>query len=360
MATIESVVSRVRLEIGDQPTLFNLVRRGDGVSRRFELPNTPVDARTLRAVLEHADGGPGTLLIAPDDYALDADQGILTTTVVPTTEQVLTVQGRSFRYFTEDDMELFVRTAVAQHLHNRAGVSLTTLPLVEEYPVALLAAIEALYALLNDAAFDIDVSTPEGVGIPRSQRFRQLMEMIEQRKQQYAELASALNVGINRIEVFNLRRTSRTTNRLVPVYVPQEIEDRQPATRVFLPIDSHGGVPQNDPTPVLDLEMYEYGYFSLDLDDLGDLTGFKVDARLRRYEDSSSIREMTVDVRDREAGGVTLSLNPRQTAQLPQRLFWDLRLTNRLTREVRTLRKGTVSVIQQVGVDEAVGPVAGY
>ena len=363
MATLDSILQRVRLEIGDQATPFSSVRPGDGVTTRFELPGAPVDPTTLRVVVAPAAGGAGTVLTVgtgPGTYTLDPVEGVLTLADVPGETDVVAADGVAFKFFNDADMTLFVNTAVLQHLHNRSGVSLETLPPVEEYPVALLAAIEALYALLNDAAFDIDVSTPEGVGIPRSQRFRQLQEMIEARKEQYAQLCAALNVGLNRIEVFNLRRVSRTTGRLVPNYIPQELEDRQPPVRVFNPIDTYGGAPIDDPTPVLDLTMYEYGYFTEPITGLGDLTGWKVDARLRRYEDSSSIREFTVTVDDLVAGNITLDLIPTQTGQLPQRLYWDLRLTNRTTREVRTLRKGVVTVIQQVGVDESVGPVAGY
>ena len=357
MATLASIASRVRLEIADQPSSFRSTRQGDGETLRFELPHAPVSPSGFVAYLAPVGGGASAAVT----YTLDPAEGVVTLDgAAPTEEQVLVTEGTAFKYFGDSDINLFVQTAVTQHLHNRQDVSLANLPPVEEYPVALLAAIEALYALLNDAAFDIDVSTPEGVGIPRSQRFRQLQEMIEHRKEQYAQLCAALNVGLNRIEVFNLRRVSRTTGRLVPVYIPQELEDRQPPTRVFPPRDTLGAPASPDPTTVLDIVVYEYGYFNLRLTDLGNLTGWKIDARIRRYEDSSSLREFTVDVNDLVTGDIELNLTPRQTAHLRPRQYWDLRLTNRETREVRTLRKGKVDVIQQVGVDESVGPVAGF
>lgn len=359
MTTMASVLSRVRLELGDQLENFSSTVEGDGETRRFELPNSPVDEATFVAFTQPIAGGATTPLTTAQ-YSLDASGGVITLNdpVAPTNR--LITQGKASKYFTSAELELFVNTAVSQHLHNRQDVTLTTLPYVEESAVAIRAVIEALYALLNDAAFDIDVSTPEGVGIPRSQRFRQLMELIEQRKAQYAELCLALNVGLNRIEVFDLRRVSRTTNRLVPVYLPQEIEDRQPPTRVFPAIDTRGAPPMDDKVPVVDIEIYEYGYFTEEYVVPGGVpVGWKVDARIRRYKDSSSLREFVVTVNDAVTGAVTLDLEPRQTAQLPQRLFYDIRLTNRATREVRTLRKGNVTVHQQVGVDEAVGPATG-
>lgn len=358
MATEDALLARVRLELGDPLEPFQSAVVGEGTLRSIELPNSPVVADSVSVMRVNASGS--NALVAGTDYVLDADGGYVMLADPLAVGDTLVSSGFATKYFTDVDLLTFISTAALQHLHNRQGVSLSTLPVVEEYPLVLLAVIEALYALLNDAAFDIDVSTPEGVGIPRSQRFRQLMELIEQRKGQYAELCAALNVGLSRIEVSTLRRVSRTTNRLVPVYLPQEIEDRQPPVRVFVPIDTNGGAPIEDGFPVQDIEVYEYGYYTEQITIPGGVpAGWKVDARIRRYKDSSSLREFIVTVDDATAGLVTLDLTPLQTAQLPQRLFYDIRLTNRATREVRTIRKGTVTCVQQVGVDEAVGPSTG-
>lgn len=354
MTTIDAVRARVRLELGDQLEPFQSVATGDGQTARYELSHSPVVEDGLMVVRVPAEGTPTAIV----DYTLDGNNGVITLTTPLAEGDRLITSGSAAKYFSDDELDTFITTAAMQHLHNRQGVTLVTLPPVEEYAVVLLTVIEALYVLLNDAAFDIDVSTPEGVGIPRSQRFRQLQEMIELRKQQYVEMCQSLNVGLNRIEVSTLRRTSRTTGRLVPVYLPQEIEDRQPPTRVFAPIDTTGQPAIEDGVPVTDIEVWEYGYFTETVTIPGGIpVGFKVDARIRRYKDSSSLREFTVT--DNLDGTVTLDLGPRQTAQLPQRLFYDIRLTNRATREVRTVRKGKVTVYQQVGVDEAVGPSTG-
>jgi hypothetical protein len=358
MTTEADVLARVRLELADPLTPFESTVVGDGVTRRYELPSSPVSASTVLAFLTAAT--PGAVPTATTGFTLDVDAGVITLQTPLGVGDTLTVRGSASKYFTDDELLLFIRTAVGQHLNNR-GLTLATMPPVEDYLVALLATVEALYALMNDAAFDIDVSTPEGVGIPRSQRFRQLQEMVEIRKSQYTEMASALNVGLNRIEVTDLRRVSRSTGRLVPVYLSQELEDRQPPVRVFTPIDTHGVAPIVDPNAVVDdISIYEYGYFTYPLVLGRDVTNYKVDARIRRYKDSSSLREFTVTVNDALSGAIELDLTPSQTGQLPQKLFWDLRLTNRITREVILLRKGAVTVIQQVGVDESVGPVAPY
>ena len=104
-------------------------------------------------------------------------------------------------------------------------MTLTKLAAVEQYPIAILAVIEALWALATDASFDINIFAPDGVTIPRSERYHQLVNMINQRQEQYRTLCSALNIGLWRLEIGTLRRVSRHTNKLVPIYMPQEIDD---------------------------------------------------------------------------------------------------------------------------------------
>jgi len=55
--------------------------------------------------------------------------------------------------------------------------------------------------------------------------------------QEYNKRAQALNIGLERLEVVNLRRVSRTTNRLVPLFKPREVGDYGPIERIFTDID---------------------------------------------------------------------------------------------------------------------------
>ena len=54
---------------------------------------------------------------------------------------------------------------------------------------------------------------------------------------EYNGRAAALNIGLERLEMVTLRRVSKTTNRLVPIYKEREIEDTGPVERLWPPID---------------------------------------------------------------------------------------------------------------------------
>ena len=75
--------------------------------------------------------------------------------------------------------------------------------------------------------------TSESIHIPASQRFRMVQSLLGYWSEQYNKQARALNVGIDRIEIFNLRRVSRTTNRYVPIFKSRELGDYGPTERIF-------------------------------------------------------------------------------------------------------------------------------
>ncbi|UXX94003.1 hypothetical protein N7U49_21590 [Streptomyces sp. AD2-2] len=160
--------------------------------------------------------------------------------------------------FTDADLETYIGDAMQQHAYGRSLVTryrdahgfirydhepftLENLPAVEEPLVAYLTAINCLWTLATDAATDIDISTAEGTFVPRTQRYRQLMQHIGDATSglqgRYNTLAQQLNVGLGRIEMFTLRRVSRTTNRLVPVFQEREYDDSSMPQRLLPPID---------------------------------------------------------------------------------------------------------------------------
>jgi hypothetical protein len=114
------------------------------------------------------------------------------------------------------------------------------LPQIEEYPVTIYAVTLALYTLATDASFDIDIAAPDGVNIPRSERYRQLMDMVSARQGQYRDLCTHLGVGLYKIDVFSFRRISKATGRYVPIYKPQEVDDRSYPQRVDIPAPIYG------------------------------------------------------------------------------------------------------------------------
>jgi hypothetical protein len=236
MTTLQALVTQAREQFRDPARSFFAQVATDGVTRRFDLPVTRVDATSLQAFY---DDDQNTLL---SGYDVDEEGGVITFDQPLEAGRTLDVQGNFYQAFITSEIEQQVATAFALHTKGRvdaAGAPLTydTLPPIEEYLVVLLARIELLWIAATDAAREIDVVTPDGVSIPRSQRFQQIMQLIMGLENEYRQYAEALNVGPFRIEVYTLRRVSRATNRLVPVYVAQEYDDVAPPTRVLPPID---------------------------------------------------------------------------------------------------------------------------
>lgn len=329
MATLTSLVDRVRMELGDQGKSFVWTAKGTGTNR-YELPYSPVLGSTLAVFVAGID--------VSNYVTVEEHTGILTfdTSPVdqtPAVDSDITVQGTHFRFFTDSELEIITSAAVQEHLYNRAdaygrALTIQNLPTVEEYPAALLAAHHALYTLATDASFDIDIQTPDGVSIPRSERYRQLMDMIRGRKEQYDTLCQALNIGLTRIETFTFRRISKATNRYVPVYMPMEIDDRTPPQRIYLPIPTYGGSPVPSKAAPYDLVFTQGDDYSVVLDFPFSLAGYTAKAQVRLYPESpAKVAEITCTIVDAALGKLRLSLSSEQTEDIPLRAYWDIQLT---------------------------------
>lgn len=352
MASMADLVSRVRLELGDLPKEFTFTADGDGVLKDFYLNTKPVDPYTLYvAVIDD-------VVPAPFGYKLEKDQGIIHFKDPLIVGAKLVVNGTGYRYFTDSDIERFINTAVEQHVYERtdnfgSAVNLKMIPGVEEYPIAILATIEALWALATDASFDINITAPDGVVIPRSQRYAQLTNTIQQRWEQYRQLCAALNIGLWRIQVGTLRRTSRHTNKFVPIYKGQEIDDARKPERMYLPVDPMGYEPVPTTAEVYDIVMYQGDTFEQIVDFAFNITGLTWKAEIRTYPNSpSKYATLDVTILDAAQGRLKLSLVSDKTKYLPVRAFWDLQATkvSDPTWE-KTYLRGQVFVTQQVTVD---------
>lgn len=353
MATLSGIMDRVRLELADLPQSFTTSIIADGVSVRYEMEIYPVEGTSLTVKVEGVD---------VSDVSVEERTGVLWFTTAPTAGDEITVTGTRYRYFTTADLSSIAEAAVAQHIHSRndsfgRGMTLSNLPPVEEYPLALLATVEALYTLATDAAFDIDIMAPDGVNIPRSERYRQLMDMIATRREQYETLCSALNIGLNRIEVYTLRRVSRMTNRYIPVYQPQEVDDQSRPKRVYLPMPTYGAVPLPEDASIYDIVVTQGDTFSMVLDFPFDLTSYTPKAQIRLFAEAQTMwTEFTITPVDGEPDKIELSLTALQTARLPLQGVWDMQLiTSDTPPQVTTYLKGAVFSPRQVtkvpGVD---------
>ena len=348
MAVLSDLLSRVRLELGDNAKQFTTTLTGDGVTKDFYMNVKPGDATYLTVTVN------GTAKANPADFTVEENLGMIHFVAAPAENAVIVITGTNYRYFTTTELTTFVNTAVTQHTSNRTDaygseVTIANIPAVEEYPVALLATVEALWALATDAAFDINIMAPDGVQIPRSQRFTQLSNIIAQRQQQYRDLCAALNVGLFRIEMGILRRISRTTNKLVPVYMPQEIDDSTQPERVYIENNMKGRTPLPSNTGVYDIVLTQGDTWTRVFDFPYDLTAITVSAQARTYPGSPMIAAtFAVTAVDLPNGKVRLSLTSAQTEDLPLKCFWDIQLKNADNTWNHTLVRGLVFANRQV------------
>lgn len=247
-----AIRDRLRLELGDFEEGFQASVEGDGFTRRFDLPEEVISNDGLSVVLTPESGSP-TTLVEGTDFTMDYRAGRITLTDPPADDAVITITGQHYQFFTDDELALFIRSAALKHTHNSDSLSVyrdldgfkhylyadqtvDTLGPVEYHAVALLAATEALEVIQTDAAYDIDVTTAEGTSLPRAERFANIGTLIATKRAIYDDLCNKLGVGLGRVEVFTVRRVSRTTGRLVPVYLPQEYDEvRMPPVRVYSP-----------------------------------------------------------------------------------------------------------------------------
>jgi len=350
MATVSDLVSKVRVELSDQARQFTKVFIGNGATKDFTTGYKPLDTTTLMVKDNN------TALANPTTYTVEPIYGVIHTATAPAVGHTLTITGNVYRYFTDDQLTYYVNTAVLQHTNNRTdgynrAITIDTLPEIESYPVVLLASIEALWALATDAAFDIDIQAPDGVSIPRSERFRQLSAIIESRKEQYRNLCSALNIGVWRIEMGTLRRVSRTTNKLVPIYVAQEIDDSTSPERVYMQNDLNGRSVIPSTVPIYDMVMQQGDTFSVILD-FPDTMNFSTNtfkAQIRTYPGSPTLwATFTIAVYDANLKKLKLSLDGPTTAILPVRCFWDIQATSSVDNSVTTYLRGQVFTYPQV------------
>jgi hypothetical protein len=254
MATLSSLTDRVRVELGDLGKSFVTQFVADGTTNRFKLHYSPLDGEGVMVFKDGVD--------ISNDCSVEESTGVLVTDTLPADGAEFTVSGNYYRYFTQTEMNTLVNDALVQHTaHARDSIgrqiTIDNLPAIEEYPVAIYAVTLALYTLATDSAFDIDIQAPDGVTIPRAERFRQLMEMVNTRREQYRELCTLLGVGMYKIDVFSFRRISKATGRYIPVYKPQEVDDRSFPERVDLPIPVYGDYETPWPTQSEELTAYQ-------------------------------------------------------------------------------------------------------
>lgn len=356
MATLAALSGRLRAELGDMGRSFEETFAGDGSTKRYQLTNAPVKGSSLVIKV----GSTNVSATA----SVEEQTGMLILSTAPTNGALIVVSGTAYKYFTDAEINQYVETAFLEHARsttdtNGSRATILSLPAIDEYPLVLLASTLALYTLATDAAFDIDIISPDGVSIPRSERFRQLSETVTTRKEQYRELCNMLGLGMYKIEVFNLRRISRLTNKLVPIYRPQEIDDASLPQRVRLPIPNYGDITPEGDVLTRDLSMYSGDDFEISLKFSIDLTSYTPKSEIRLFNTGGRAQvgpvilgTFTVTKLQSVSGGIydllKLTLSKTITADLPRTAYYDIQLTDNATGKVRTYLTGKVFTEKQV------------
>lgn len=241
----------------DFPTYFTATSPAVGkANRTIELPHKNVmtagliawatdGTTTWQGVLDDHE-----MTVAPNQfgYLLDERNGLLRITTVPTTPAFtstahINVEGYYSEWVADPDLKFHTTNVIAEYGYGQTLWTLETIGDVEADLIALRTATDVLFALMVEYSRDIDVSTPQAMSIPATQRFHQVNQLLfgpGGLNEKLKEKENMLGVGLGRAEVGTLRRVSKTTNRLVPVYVVREYDDISRPRRLFSEPDTMG------------------------------------------------------------------------------------------------------------------------
>lgn len=232
MAKFSDIETIARTYLRDFPKFFQTTFDVSG--RTYDLGHTNIDPDGLWIATYTSNGT--TTELSSASYSLDERNGIVRLASVPAAGSKILVEGYYYEWVTPTDLSFYSQRALEKHLKD-LGVGVEEMSDMLINAIGIAAIVECLWALLTEYSRDIDVITSESVHIPASQRFRMVQALLAQWESEYKRHATALNIGIDRIEIFSLRRTSRTTNRLVPLYKPKEFGDYSPMERLWPDID---------------------------------------------------------------------------------------------------------------------------
>ena len=234
MATKSDIITIARNYLRDFPKFFQTGFVPAG--RTYELNKPNIDTGSLWVAYVPSGGGASVTVIPDTDYALDERNGLIRLATLPVAETIM-VEGYYYEWLTPADLDFYADMAIHMDTHNLSTPLSMLAPAVVDV-IGIHALVQALWGLLTEYSRDIDVITSESVHIIASQRYRMVESLLTDWSAEYNKRAAALNIGLERMEVFNLRRVSKTTNRLVPEYREREVGDYGPIERIFPPIDA--------------------------------------------------------------------------------------------------------------------------
>jgi hypothetical protein len=263
-AVVEKIMEIARTYLRDYPKFFQV--SFDAVGRTYELGNPNIEQSSLWVATYPTGGNPTEITSdtsASTYYSLDDRNGIIRFNRSFSSTTKIMVEGYYYEWVLPKDLEYFAGHSIEQHTYNLDTPLEQLAPIVLD-TIGMGTVVETLWGLLTEYSRDIDVTTSESVHIPASQRFRMVQSMLDYWTRNYQAQARALNIGVERIEIMNLRRVSRTTGYLVPVYRARELGDYGPIERQFPEINPGDIKIENHDEPLredvyLDLEPQQ-GY----------------------------------------------------------------------------------------------------
>lgn len=233
MATKEDIVTTARNYLRDFKRPFRTTFSAQG--RTYDIGKPNVESSSIWvATIGPTDSSATEITSA--SYDLDARNGWLRLNTAVAPNDTLMVEGNYYEWLLPEDLDFYADMAINLNTHNIKVPLANVAPAVADV-IGIHTLIQALWGLLSEYARDIDVITSESVHIQSSQRYRMVSGLLDYWTAEYNKRAQALNIGLERLEVVNLRRVSRTTNRLVPLFKPREVGDYGPIERIFTDID---------------------------------------------------------------------------------------------------------------------------
>jgi hypothetical protein len=224
---LDDVTEVARTYLRDFPRFFQV--SFDAAGRTYELGHINIDVDTLWIA---TNTGASVSELTATQYSLDNRNGILRLASTPPANSKIMVEGYFYEWVSPADLEFYAKQAINQHIFS-LEIPLENMAQLIIETIGMRTICEVLMALMSEYSRDIDVNTSESVHIPASQRFRMVQSLLSYWSNEYNTQARALNIGVDRIEIFNLRRVSRTTNRYVPLYKTKELGDYGPIERIF-------------------------------------------------------------------------------------------------------------------------------
>jgi hypothetical protein len=201
----------------------------------FRLPHPLVSSSALQVVtIEDEQMVP----VPADAIQLDQRNGLLKFMDPSYLGKRVMVNGYHYTWFLDADLAFHAQRSLIDVSYGQEISSMEDFSLIETDTIIMGTIVSALWSLTTELALDIDVSTPEGMYIPARQRYAQALQMWQSWSAQFNERMQNLNLGTGKLEQFYLRRVARLTNRLVPLYVPREVDSRLPPRRIYPSIPS--------------------------------------------------------------------------------------------------------------------------